>query len=69
MLARLGIVQALATGATKYTRSQLEDIADQFGDDFPMSCTLPIGLLVRACEELDHHSLQDLRRAAATMAG
>jgi len=49
----LEAVRILAT-VTKYTDEQLEGIVREFGDDWLMECTIPVGALIHARWEYEN---------------
>jgi len=49
----LEATRILAT-TTKYTDEQLEGIAYEFGDDWPMQCIIPVGALIHARREYEN---------------
>lgn len=49
----LEAVQVLAN-TSKYSRDQLENIANEFGNHWLMNCEISVGVLVRACREYEN---------------
>ncbi len=49
----LEATRILAT-ATKYVNQQLEGIAREFGDEWPMECIIPVGALIHARREYEN---------------
>lgn len=49
----LEAVRVLAVGACEHSDKLLENIAREFGNNCPIQCTIPVGVLLRARKEYE----------------
>lgn len=61
----LEAVRTLAS-ASEYALEALEDLAVSFGNDCLIPCSVPAGVLIRACKE--HNNLKQPEKAATSCA-